>query len=101
VYVEHLIFALHLQAFFFLCALGTGAVQALVRPMSAPLAGLIGFLAFMGGWWQNYRAFREVYGQGRWITFFKVVGVGAAYGIILVIGISLMAIAAALIVMVK
>jgi hypothetical protein len=99
VYVEHLIFALHIQAFIFLCALATGALQAMVRPFSLSLAELIGFLAFIGGWYLNYRAFRGVYGQGRWITFLKVVFVGAAYGIILSVGIVMISLAAALIVM--
>ena len=99
VYVEHLIFALHIQAFYFLCALGTGALQAMVRPFVPQVADLIGLLAFIGGAWLIYNASREVYGQGRWLTFFKMAGVAAAYGIIILVGIVMIALAAALIVM--
>jgi hypothetical protein len=99
VYVEHLIFALHVQAFVFLCLLVTGVLQALVGLVSSQIAGLIGLLAFFGACWLIYRAFREVYGQARWITIFKMAGVAALYGLVLIVGVALMAVAAAIIIM--
>jgi hypothetical protein len=99
VYVEHLIFALHLQAFFFLAALATDIAKAVIRLASVPLAELLGFLAFLGSALLIYRAFRAVYGQGRWMTIFKMAIVGLAYGIVLLAGIVLTSITAALLVL--
>jgi hypothetical protein len=96
VYVEHLIFALHVQAFFFLAALSVDIFQAGLRLVSVSLASLAGVLGFVGGACLVYRAFRVVYGAGRWRTVGKVALVGAAYGVVLIIGISLAAITAAL-----
>jgi hypothetical protein len=98
VYVEHLIFALHLQTFCLIAALATTAVRALLRLLNGPLSDLAGLLSFFVGWWLLFRAFREVYVESRWGTFFKMIGVAAIYGIILLIGISLTAIFAALLV---
>lgn len=99
VYVEHLIFALHVQAFFFLAALASDLAKALVRVVSAPLAEVLGVLLFLVAAWLIYRAFRAVYGQGRWKTILKMAIVGLSYGIILIIGTTLTAITAALLVM--
>ena len=96
VYVEHLIFALHVQTFFFLAALATDLAQAAARLVSDSLAGFVGFLCFLWGASVIYRAFRAVYGQGRWKTVLKMALVGLAYGIVLILGISLTAISAAL-----
>jgi uncharacterized protein DUF3667 len=99
VYVEHLIFALHVQTFFFLAALATDIAQAAARLVSASLAGFVGFLCFLWGASVIYRAFRAVYGQGRWKTLLKMALVGLAYGIVLILGVSLTAISAALLVL--
>jgi hypothetical protein len=99
VYVEHLIFALHVQAFFFLAALATNLLQALVGLVSVSLAGLLGVLCFVGGAWLVYRAFRVVYGQGRWRTLFKMAFVGLSYGIVLILGITATSITAAVLVL--
>ncbi len=96
VYVEHMIFALHIQAFYFLAALATELVQAAIRPLSETLANLVAVAAFLGGAYLVYRAARVVYGQGRWKTLGKVVLVAALYAIVLIIGISLTAISASL-----
>ena len=96
VYVEHLIFALHVQAFYFLAKLASDIVQALIRLVSVPLADLAQVLFFLFGAWLVYRAFRTVYGEGRWRTIFKVAAVGLAYGIVLVVAMALTAITASL-----
>jgi hypothetical protein len=96
VYVEHLIFALHVQAFYFLAKLASDIVQALIRLVSVPLADLAQVLLFLFGAWLVYRAFRTVYGEGRWRTIFKVAAVGLAYGFVLVVAMALTAITASL-----
>jgi len=98
VYVEHMIFALHVQAFFFLANLSSDLVRAALRLVSVPLADLAGVVFFLGGVWLVYRAFRVVYGQGAWKTVLKMALVGSAYGIILTLGITLTAVTAALLV---
>jgi hypothetical protein len=96
VYVEHMIFALHIQAFYFLTALVTETVQAGLRPLSKTLANLTGVLFFLGGAFLIYRAARTVYGEGPWKTLGKMLLVAGAYGIVLIIGIVVTSIAAAL-----
>jgi hypothetical protein len=96
VYVEHLIFALHVQAFYFLAKLASDVVHALLSLVSVTLADLAQVLFFLFGTWLVYRAFRTVYGEGRWRTIFKVTAVGLAYGLVLVVAISLTAITARL-----
>jgi len=98
VYVEHFVFALHLQAFYFLAVLVTDVAQAGAGLIYAPLSGLVSFLFFLAGVWLVYRGFRAVYGQGRWRTIIKMVFVGFAYGVILIIGIIVTSFAAALLV---
>jgi hypothetical protein len=99
VYVEHMIFALHVQAFSFLAMLATDLTQAAVHLVSESLANVVGFLFFVGGAWLIYRAFRTVYGETRWRTIFKMALVSFAYGIILVIGMAVTAVAAAFLVL--
>jgi hypothetical protein len=99
VYVEHLIFALHVQAFYFLAALATELVQAALLPFSPKAAGLAEFLAFLGGAALIYCAFLKVYGQGYWKTFFKLCLVGLLYGIVLILAVALTAVTASLLVL--
>jgi hypothetical protein len=99
VYVEHFVFALHLQAFCFLAALLADVAQALAGASYAPLSGFVNFLFLVAGAWLVYRAFRAVYGQGRGRTIFKMAFLGVSYGIILIVGITVTALAAALLVL--
>ncbi len=99
VYLEDFVFALHLQAFYFLGALLTDIAQVLAGYIYAPLSGFVNFLCSVAGAWLVYRAFRKVYGQGRWRTIFKMAFVGVTYGIILIVGIAVTAVAAALLVL--
>jgi hypothetical protein len=98
VYVEHLVFALHLQAFYFLAALVTDLGQTVAGLTYAPLPGLVSILFILTGAWLVYRAFRMVYGQSRWRTVLKMVFVALAYRMILVVGITVTGVAAALLV---
>lgn len=87
-YIEHLVFALHVQAFVFLFTLvnmlasglgglaGPGAENAVGTVLFVVMAGLV------------YRAVRVVYGQGRWVTLLKLALVGAVYGAVVVLGLA-------------
>jgi hypothetical protein len=97
-YIEHLIFAFHVQAFGFLAALIDETGEALLRLAGVGDPSLLGFLTFCGATLLIYRAFRVVYGQGRLKTLLKVVLVGGAYGLILLVGVVLVALASAFVV---
>jgi Protein of unknown function (DUF3667) len=99
VYVEHFVFALHLQAFYFIAALVKDVAKAVAGLIYAPLAAFVSFLFFLAVVWSAYRAFRVVYGQGRWRTIFKMIFVSFAYAVILIIGITVTGFAAALLVL--
>jgi hypothetical protein len=92
VYVEHLIFALHVQAFYFMANLATILVQTVVRVVSVPLADLLGTVAFVVGACLIYRALRSFYGEGAWRTFMKMCLVGFLYGFVLIAAITLTAV---------
>jgi hypothetical protein len=96
VYVEHFVFAVHLQAFYFLAALLTDIAYAVAGLIYAPLSALVSFLFFFAGAWLLYRAFRNVYAQGRWRTIFKMFFIAVVYGIILFSGLMVSAFAAVL-----
>jgi Protein of unknown function (DUF3667) len=97
-YIEHLIFAFHVQAFGFLAALIDEIGEALLRLAGVGDPSLLGFLTFCGAALLIYRAFRVVYGQGRFKTLLKMAMVGGAYGLFLLIGVVLVALASAFIV---
>jgi Protein of unknown function (DUF3667) len=97
-YIEHLIFAFHVQAFGFLAALIDETGESLLRLAGVGNPSLLGFLTFCGATLLVYRAFRVVYGQGRLKTLLKMIVVGVAYGVILLIGVVLVALASAFIV---
>jgi hypothetical protein len=86
-YIEHLVYALHLQAFLFLASLVTQIVRALIGLLSANAASLAETVLFLGTAWLIYGAFRRFYGQGRWKTALKLGLVAGAYGVILLLGI--------------
>ncbi|HEY1899668.1 MAG TPA: hypothetical protein VGG49_07750 [Steroidobacteraceae bacterium] len=88
-----------MQTFYFLAALVTDVAQAVADLIYAPLSGLVSFVFFLAGVWLIYRGFRVVYGQGRWITIFKMAFVSFAYAVILIIGITVTGLAAALLVL--
>ncbi|HWA09450.1 MAG TPA: DUF3667 domain-containing protein [Opitutaceae bacterium] len=84
-YVPHLIFALHLQAFFMLAILietaggwGLGLFSAAGATAFQHLISLFSLYVF-------YRALRRVYQQGRLITATKLMMVGISYGFIVAV----------------
>ena len=68
-YVEHLLLFVHNHAFGFLLLLLAAAVSALL-PWAATLVRVVLCLYVP---WYVYRSMRVVYGQGRWLTFGKLV----------------------------
>lgn len=85
-YVEHLIFALHLQALAFLSFIVIKAGWALGFLVAGTGNNAIGFLLILGLMALVYRAFRVVYGQGRLTTALKLLLTGALYMMILIGG---------------
>ncbi|HTY51299.1 MAG TPA: DUF3667 domain-containing protein [Steroidobacteraceae bacterium] len=90
-YVEHLVFYLHLHAAVFLAFLldvlyarATGLFPALTAGVSW-LGTVVGLYVI----WYVYAAMRRYYGQGRGRTLAKCVVIGLAYGVFLVIAMSI------------
>jgi hypothetical protein len=82
-YIEHLIFSLHIQAFAFLSfiVIRVGGLLGSLAGKGAESAA--GTLLLLGMYVMIYRAFRAYYGQSRMRTVFKFLLVGAVYGLIL------------------
>jgi hypothetical protein len=86
-YVEHLVFFLHTHAAMFLILLlergltWITAALSLLRPAGVLVTPAAGIYAV----WYVYRAMRVYYGQSRWLTFTKLIVVGYAYAVFLVI----------------
>jgi hypothetical protein len=86
-YIEHLIFALHVMAFVFLAMLVGNLLQAIAGHVGDGTESVMGLLVFGFSTWVVFRSFRAVYGQGRLKTFLKASLVGCAYGAILIVGV--------------
>jgi len=82
-YVEHLIFALHLQAFVFLAELVREAFTWCAERISGNLGQTVNGILFLGIAYLIYRSFRRVYGQGRWKTALKFALATVAYSLVL------------------
>jgi hypothetical protein len=84
-YVEHLVFFLHTHAAIFLLMILNYLQQGLFESLPA-LHWIGGWLTFAGvlyAPWYVYRAMRNYYGQGRWLTLAKLTAVGFAYVVFL------------------
>jgi hypothetical protein len=92
-YVEHLIFALHTITLVFLASLVGELAEAIARLVSDGAAQFAGFACFCLTAWLIYHSFRVVYGEGRGKTLLKLFLVGAAFGVVLLIGIGALSIA--------
>jgi hypothetical protein len=90
-YIEHLVFALHLQAFIFMAGLlgKLGGRLALLASKGSALA--LQTILLLAAMWLVYRAFRRFYGQGRWKTVLKLFLVTGSYMVILILGIAVVA----------
>ena len=79
-YVEHLIFALHIQAFVFLAMIISAAATYLAHFIGNGAQQLAGAIVFFGSVWLAYRAFGNVYGRNSGAVSVKFILVGFAYG---------------------
>jgi hypothetical protein len=76
-YVEHLLFMVHNHAFVFLAA--TLVMLIGMIPYVGDYAALLYWATFFYMAWYIYRAMRNVYGQGRWLTVAKYFTLGFVY----------------------
>jgi hypothetical protein len=76
-YVEHLLFLIHNHAFVFL-VLTLLALLGMI-PVVGDHLGFLTLAAWLYMIWYMFRAMRNVYGQGRAITFVKYITLGFAY----------------------
>jgi len=74
-YVEHLLLFVHNHAFGFLLLLLAAGVSALL-PVAA---SWVRFALCLYIPWYVYRSMRVVYGQGRWLTFGKLLPLSLFY----------------------
>lgn len=84
-YLEHLIFALHVQALAFLSFLLIKAGGMLGSLVSKEVESVVGLILLLGMFWLVYRAFLEVYREGWFKTAFKFVLVLGGHGVILLV----------------
>ena len=83
-YLEHIIFAIHIQALAFLSFILIKAGGSLASIVSKDFESMVGLILLLGMFLLIYRAFRVVYQQGRVKTVFKFALVLVGYGLILV-----------------
>jgi uncharacterized protein DUF3667 len=74
-YVEHLLLFVHNHAFAFVVLLLAAALWTLLPGA----AGWVRFVLWLYIPWYMYRSMRVVYGQGRWLTFGKLLVLGLFY----------------------
>lgn len=84
-YAEHLVFYLHGHALLFLAlslvTIASG-LEVLLPAAGTPL-GFVGLAALVWLLWYYYRAMRNVYGQGRWLTIAKFAVLSCVYFLLL------------------
>lgn len=83
-YLEHLIFALHLQALAFLSFIAIKAIGLAASLVSKEFESILGAVLMLGMLCLIYRAFRTVYRQGRVKTAVKLILVAGIYGLFLI-----------------
>jgi hypothetical protein len=83
-YVEHLVFALHVQALTFLGLIGLEILGYASSRFGPRFEDKVGFAVLLGIGALVYRSFRTVYGEGRRRTLLRMALVGLAYGLVLV-----------------
>jgi hypothetical protein len=92
VYVEHLIFALHLQAFCFLYLIVMFSAMSLAGLAGHGAKEAVNFLFAVLLAWMIFRAFRTVYGQGAWRTLGHMALAGFLYWVVVALGMVLTAV---------
>jgi len=83
-YVEHLVFALHVQALTFLGLIGLEILGFASSAFGPRFEDKVGLAALLGIAALIFRAFRTVYRESRRRTLFRMAVAGLAYGLILV-----------------
>ena len=97
-YVEHLIFALHIQAFAFLSFILIKMAGLLASLAGKGAESAVGTVLLMGMFFVIYCAFRTAYGQSRGRTAVKLALTIAAYGLILIFASACLGVASVLLV---
>lgn len=79
-YVEHIIYSIHLHCFVFLFLTASLLLQ-LILPNSweKPVMDWVQLISFVGIVWYVYRSLRVVYQRSRWRTVSKMIGVSLMY----------------------
>ncbi|QHS57272.1 DUF3667 domain-containing protein [Mucilaginibacter sp. 14171R-50] len=78
-YVEHLIYSIHLHCFLFLF-LTVVLIISMILPASwDTVMDWVGIAAYIIILWYVYRSFRTVYNRSRWRTVSKLIGVSLMY----------------------
>lgn len=85
-YIEHIIFALHVMTLIFLASLMSDLAKAMAELIGEGTGQFVAFASFCLTAWLVFRSFRVVYGQGKAKTLLKLSLVTCAYGIILLLG---------------
>ncbi|HEY3662800.1 MAG TPA: DUF3667 domain-containing protein [Chthoniobacterales bacterium] len=92
-YIEHLVYALHIHAFFYVAVL-TIAFSGMAAKLTVPsLEGLLLFLLVLGTVAQVFRSIRQVYGQSWPMTTFKFFFGGFIYVFVLLLALVVTAVA--------
>jgi len=76
-YVEHLLFLIHNHAFVFLMLTILAALELI--PVVGEHLGFVKFAAWLYIIWYIFRAMRNYYRQGWWLTFAKYLQMGLSY----------------------
>ena len=80
-YVEHIIYSIHLHCFIFLFLTFTIIIGMILPHSWSNVMDWIGFITTMVIIWYIYRSFRVVYNRSRWRTVTKMLGVSLMYGL--------------------
>ena len=86
-YVEHLLFIVHVQSFWFLALFALSIVESAARfvPLGSLVDALVHFVTLAYLPYYGYRAMRVVYGQGRFATLSKFFALMTVYVLALLV----------------
>jgi hypothetical protein len=95
-YVEHIIYAIHLHCFLFLFLTIVMLVKIILPDSWETVIGLIKAAATFTILWYIYRSLRVVYNRSRWRTISKMIGASFMYSIVFVFSMSIIVIVVAI-----
>jgi hypothetical protein len=81
-YVEHIIYAIHLHCFLFLFLIGVMLLKIILPDSWEVIISLIETAATFVIIWYIYRSLRVVYNRSRWRTISKMIGVSFMYTLV-------------------